>query len=331
MCRTLALIGAAAASLLVFGCRNDSNPGNPAPDLSSGNMDLAGTPEDAAVADMPRSNACTTYAPSSIASMRQGKPGCFELDSVVAIALTPSTKSPRLFIQDSAGGPFSAIMTKCSSTSTSHPCTVASTVANTTLGHAVTVQGTYIRSNSTMFEEFFVDTIMDKGAGTPPAPGAAVLTDIESNSKSRGLAFQKVTTTIAAADTLLMYDWTPSEFVYTGATKCPYQFGWAMIPMSVAGATPGAACPSGNASQPATQTNPNAAQVLIGTDFYNGFHVSSDCRCTAMFQDKQPTANSKVVGAITGLLVFDVPFGSTTSQMYLAPQADADFPITNTQ
>jgi hypothetical protein len=204
-------------------------------------------------------------------------------------------------------------------------------VANTTIGHAVTIQGTYIKSSATNFEEFFIDTITDKGAGTAPAVSAVQLTDVQDGSTSLKYAYQKVTTTIAAADTLQMYDWTPAEFVYSGATKCPYQFGWEMIPKSVGGVTPGMACPAGNGSQPAGQTNPNPAGVLVGTDFYSGFHTSSDCRCTTMFQDKQPTATSTVVGAITGMLVYDVPFGSSTHHMYIAPVADADFAITNTQ
>jgi hypothetical protein len=333
MSRNLALIGAAAASLLVVGCRNDNNNVNPADFASGGPVDMAGSPQDGpSQQDGPSSMACTTYTMTSIAAMRQGKPGCMELDNVVSIGLTPSTKSPRLFVQDAAGGDFSAMMVKCSSTSTTHPCTVASTVANIANGHKVTVQGTYIKSSSTMFEEFFVDTITDNGAGTAPAVGTATLAQIQRNGTAHNLAFQKVTTTIAAADKLLMYDWTPSEFVYSGATKCPYQFGWGMIPASVGGVTMGLNCASqAQPYQPPPMSSaPNAGEVLIGTDFYSGFHVSSDCRCTTMFQDKQPATSASVTGAITGLLVFDVPFGGTTGYFYLAPQADTDFPISPT-
>jgi hypothetical protein len=86
-----------------------------------------------------------------------------ELDDVIAIALTSSTTSPHLFVQDAAGGPFTAIKTNCSSSSTSHPCTVASTVHTVTVGHKVTIKGTFIKASMAngSSENFYIDTITD--------------------------------------------------------------------------------------------------------------------------------------------------------------------------
>ncbi len=59
--------------------------------------------------------------------------------------------------------------------------------------------------------------------------------------------------------------------------------------------------------------------------------MSSDCRCAAMYSDKEPTATSELTGKLSGVLVFDVPFGGTTGYFYVAPQSAADAPITMTQ
>ena len=276
-------------------------------------------------------NACIgAYITTSIATMRQGtKTGCFDFTNVVTLGVTPSTKSPRLFVQDAGGGDFSAIMTRCSSTSTVHPCTVAMTVAGIPDGHSVTIQGTYIKTAATTFEEFFIDTITDNGATAVPAPGTATLAQIARGGTATNLRFQRVSVTVAAADQLKMYDWTPAEFTNTTATACAFQFGFGMIPKSVAGVTPGGACASGTA-QPAGVAAPNPAEVLIGTDFFKTFTTSSDCRCAKMFMDMEPAAASTLGGTISGLLIFDVPFGTTTGHYYFAPKTLADAPITGT-
>ena len=310
---------------LLSACRSDSSStvdakpsdGATHPDSGSGSGSGSG------------SLTCAVYTDSTIAAMRMGThSGCFKLTGVVTLGTTPSTKSPRLFVQDAAGGDFSAMMTRCSSTSTAHPCSVASTVAGTPDGHAVTLAGTYIKTGSTTFEEFFIDSISDTGAATAPAPATATLAEIERGGSSQNLRFQHVTVTIGAADTLQMYDWTPSELSNSSATACPYQFGFGMLPKSVT-ATKGGACASGTA-QPPGQTAPNPAEVLIGTDFFKGFTVSSDCRCAKMFSDQEPAVASTLGGTIGGLLVFDVPFGTTTGYNYLAPKVVADAPITGT-
>jgi hypothetical protein len=313
-----------AATLLVAACGRSTN--NSTVDAPQNNQADAppGTP------DAPLAGCAGVYTTSSIAAMRQGTvSGCFELDNVTTIALTPSTKSPKLYVQDSGGGMFSAMRTSCSSTSTAHPCTIATQVAALATGRSVTVQGTYIKSKSTGYEAFYLDAVTDNGAATVPQAVTATMTDISRGGTNNGLAFQRVTTTIPGNDPLVMYDWTPAEFVYQGATKCPYQFAFAMIPQS-AGQTATAAC-SSTTAQPAGQTTPNAAEVLIGTDFYKGFTVSSDCRCAAMFQDKEPTANSQLKGSISGILIFDVPFGATAGYYYIAPQSLTDANVTMTQ
>ena len=269
------------------------------------------------------------YTTSSIASMRMGTvSGCFEMDNVVSIGTTPSKASPKLFVQDAGGGAYSAMMTSCSSTSTAHPCTVSATVAAIATGRSVTIQGTYIKSKSSGYESFYIDTITDNGAATPPTAANATIQDISRSGTNKGLAFQRVTAPIAANDPLVMYDWTPTEFVYTGATKCPYQFGFGMIPKSAA-ATATMACTNAT-SQPMGQTTPNAAEILIGTDFYKGFTVSSDCQCAKTFTDTEPAAGSQIKTSISGILIFDVPFGASAGYYYIAPQSNTDAAITGT-
>jgi hypothetical protein len=307
------------ALVVLFGCRSDNN---------STPVDSHSTIDGTSSTD-GNANACASYLTSPIATMRQGTPGCFKLENVISLGVTPSTKSPQLFVQDAGGGDFSAMLTKCSSTSTAHPCSVNAAVAAIADGHSVTITGTYIRTSSTTFEEFFIDSITDNGAGTAPAPATALLADIERGGTAKNLRFQRVTLNISATDTLKMYDWTPSEFSNTSATACPYQFAFAMLPKSVTGQTAGLACSSGTA-QPAGVTSPNAAEVIIGTDFYKGFTTSSDCRCAKSFTDMEPTINSTLSGTVSGLLVFDVPFGGTLGYYYLDPKTLADAPITMT-
>jgi hypothetical protein len=308
-----------------FGCSSRSGgPTGSNPDApgSGGTPDApSGTPDGAMA-----TGCMNTYTQSSIAAMRQGTAsGCFELDNVVSIATTPSKASPRLFVQDSGGGAFSAVETKCSSTSTAHPCTVSAQVAAIADSHSVTVKGTYIKSKSTGYEIFYIDSVTDNGAGTMPPVGTATLTDISRGGTNHGLAFQIVNVTIPSGDPLVMYDWSPPELVYTGATKCPYQFGFGMIPKSM-NATSAPACASGTA-QPTGQTTSAAQEVIIGTDFYKGFTISSDCQCAKTYSDMEPSATSQLTGSIKGILVFDVPFGSTAGYFYIAPKANADAAI----
>ena len=308
--------------IALVGCRSSSNPSTT--DAPKSTTDSNGS------TDGSNSNACTSYTPSTIKAMRMGtKSDCFELDNVVSIGTTPSKKSPNLFVQDAGGGDYSGLMTKCSSTSTTHPCSVASTVAAIADGTSVTVKGTYIKSASSGFEEFYLDSITSNGTATMPAAATATLAQIERSSTAHNLVFERVTVTIGANDTLKMYDWTPAEFADTSATACPYQFGFGMIPKSTSGATATPACTSGTA-QPAGQTTPDPTEVLIGTDFYSGFTVSSDCRCAKTFSDMEPASGSTLGGTIGGILVFDTTFNTDQPYMYLDPETATDAPITGT-
>lgn len=314
--------------------RPDSGTSTDASVPDSGNVipDTGSTPYDTGtvVTDSAPPSACPTYTKATVAEMRAGKPGCYELDSVVSLGVTPSTKSPRLFVQDASGGALSAIMGSCSSTSTAHPCLVASAVAGIADGHSVTVTGTFIKNKTLLIESFYIADVKDNGVATTiPPPATVALADIQRGAKSTSLWFQKVTLDIAAADPLKMYDWSPVEFTNTTATACAYQYGFGMLPSSVTGATPGAAC-SGTTAQPAGVSAPNTAEVLVGTDFYKGFTVSSDCRCAAKFSDKLPSTGSSVSGKISGILSFDVPYGGTTGYQFLSPTTVSDFPIAGT-
>jgi hypothetical protein len=306
-------------TLLLVGCRSDDSS---TPIDSHGTIDGNGSGSGSG-------SGCASYTDTSIASMRMGTAtGCYKLTNVVTLGVTPSTSTPQLFVQDAAGGDFSALETKCSSGSTTHPCTIAAMVKLIPDGHSVTVTGTYIKTAATTFEEFFIDNVVDNGAGTPPPAATATLADLERGGTATNLRFQRITITIAAADMLQMYDWTPAEFTNSTATACPYQFGFGMMPKSVTGQTATPACTSGTA-QPAGQVSPNAHEVLIGTDFFKGFTVSSDCRCAKTFTDMEPTATSTLSGTVGGLLGFDVPFGATLGYYYLDPKTATDAPITN--
>ena len=270
-----------------------------------------------------------TYTVSTIAAMRQMKAGeaAFELDNVIAIALTPSTASPRLFVQDAGGGDYSAMQATCSSKSMTHPCTVATTVHTTVLGYKVTIKGTYSKSGTAKgsFEVFYIDSITDNGSGTVPAPLALAQTDIEraTDMTVTGFAknfFQKATVT--PTEDINMYDWTPSDLKYSGTwpgcTTVPYVFGFGMIPSSVT-ATATAACTTKTAPAP-SQTTSDPHEILIGTDFYKDFSVSSDCQC-AKTPTTIPSATTKWASGkpITGVLIYDVPVGAAVGFKQFSP------------
>ena len=315
-----------AATLFSAACgRSDSTSPDASkqPDGANGPDAPPGTP------DAATSGCANVYTTSSIAAMRQG-----------TVSDSSSARAHRLDRHDAVEGLPEALragrgrrrlrrLYAALLTSTAHPCSVATAVAAIATGRSVTVQGTYIKSKTSGYETFYIDTITDNGAGTAPAAAAATIGDISRGGTNKALAFQRVTAPIAANDPLVVDDdWTPAEFVFTGATKCPYQFGFGMIPKS-ANATATMAC-TGTTSQPGGQPTPAAGEILIGTDFYKGFTVSSDCQCAASFTDKEPTAASQLKGTISGILVLDVPFGATTPYYYIAPQTNADAPISGT-
>jgi hypothetical protein len=303
-------------------------------DLST-NYDLSGpTAGDMATGgggDMGGNGCNGVYSKSTIAAMRQGSPACYELDNVVTIAITPTTstsKSVTIYAQDAAGGDYSAEMFGCSSSSTSHPCPAFTTAKAILTGRSVTITGLYIKSAATKggFEEFYIDSITDNAAGTVPTPAAVALTDIERGGNKTADWFQMVTTTIAPADKLVMFDWTPPEF--TGTGSCP-QYGFGMLPMSATG-TASAACTAPvttTSTQPAGQAAVNAAEVMVGTDFYQGFTYTTDCACSAKYTQPLPTVGQGVSGAITVLLNYDVPYMATTGYQFIDPIINTSFMI----
>ena len=320
-----ASIFAFACVLMVAGCR-DNGTLTPA-DLSMGGGGTGGT--GGGTGDM--AVAMKNYMPSTIAAMRQMPAGQndFELDNVIAIALTPSTKSPKLYVQDAAGGDFSAIEADCSSTSSSHMCNVASTVHTTVIGDKVTLKGTFVKAGMTKggYETFYIDSIMDNGAGTPPAPLAVTETAVEKAVDATATGwnkdfFQKVTVT--PSETIVMYDWTPTELKYSGSgawpgcTTLPFVFGFSMIPMSVASTPANAACTVKTAAAP-TQTA-NDKEILIGTDFYSDFKVSSDCQCAKTPTTVPAQGTTWASGKpITGVLIYTVPFGASAGYRQFSP------------
>jgi hypothetical protein len=333
-----------ASAFVVIGCRNSAGPYIPPIDLGptggggnggsggGGGSGGSGGGGGASGGDMAKS-----YVQSSIQQMRmQGQYGAFELDNVVVVGATPTGK--KAFVQDSVGGDFSAIELDCSSTSATHMCTLQSTVKTAAVGDSVTLKGTYVKAAAKNggYEAFYIDSITDNGpAATKPPVGTITLAEAIKTASAMTAAkwFQKVNVTLT--DDLVMFDYTPTEFVYTGATKCPYQFGWGMVPKTGAPALTsaqvcGSTCATTACTTAATaQTATNANEVLIGTDFYVGFTMSSDCRCLSSFKNTAPDSTKSIAktATLSGVLVFDVPSGATTGYQYLAPVTTADFPM----
>ena len=307
-CAGIGFIGLAGA-----GCRNDGGATGGAKDMTitGGNPDLTQTVSGdmAGVVDNPdmtKFGNCTGFIPSTIAALRDPNAmnmHCYQLDNVVVVGLTPSAKSPRIFVQDAAGGDYSALMGRCSSTSTSHPCPVFAAVAGVPVGNSITLTGEFIKSKATHLEDFYIATITENNGPAGSVPAAKVLqpADIQKSALKPEHWNQRVSVDVSA-DPLAMYDWSPSELVFSGASACPYQLGFAMIATSAAAAA-APACMNSK-TQPATQSMPAMAETLIGTDFYNDFKVTSDCRCGFMFKNQVPSATSTLGGTIPSVSGF---------------------------
>lgn len=321
--RNVCFFAFVCVGLVTVGCRDNGT-------LTPADLSMAGGGGGGTGGGGDMAVAMKNYMTSTIAAMRQMPAGQadIELDNVIAIALTPSTKSPKLFVQDAAGGDYSAIEADCSSTSSSHPCSVASTVHTTVIGDKVTVKGTYSKSGTAKgaFEVFYIDSITDNGAGTAPAPLMLSQTDIEraTDATMAGFAktfFQKVTVT--PTEDINMYDWTPTDLKYSGSwpgcTTVPYVFGFGMIPSSVTGVTATAACTVKTAPAP-SQTTSDSHEILIGTNFYKDFQVSSDCQC-AKTPTTVPAANTVWASGkpITGILNYDVAVGASAGFKIFSP------------
>jgi len=314
-----ASIFAFACMLGVTGCR-DNGTLTPA-DLSMAGGGGGGGGGGTGTGDM----AATNYVPSSIAMMRQGAPGTYELDDVIAIALTPSTKSPKLVVQDAAGGDYSAIQLLCPASGT-HMCTMQSTIHTTTIGHKVTVKGLFVKDSKMSGGglQFYVSTITDNGAGTAPAPLMRDQTAIEQATDAGVTGFDKdfwQMVTVTPTENLVMYDWTPTALKYSGSgawpgcSTAPYVFGFAMAPAS-ANLTATAACTVKTAPAP-SQATPDGRQIYIGTDYYTSFQVSSDCQC-AKTPTTVPAAGTQWPSgmAMTGILGYETPVPGTATTGY---------------
>src|SRR5258708_6941943 len=241
-------------------------------------------------------------SPGTIAGMRGSVSGDYTLTNVTSLAITPS--GSLMLVQDPAGGAYSAIQVLCSSTSTTHPCPVSSTVKATFPGHSLTLSGSYVKAASGL-EEFYLTAITDNGPSALPAPTMLMLADVVRSASTPASWFQRVSVSLPGK--LVLYDFTPAELSYGGATKCPYQLGFGMIAASEGAPVP-AACTSTTA-QPAGVSSPSPKEVLIGTDFFHDFTVSTDCRCAATFSDKEPLASSSIASgqSLAGILFFALP------------------------
>ena len=320
-----------ATTLGAAGCR-DNGTLTPA-DLSMAGGGGGGT---GGGSGMDMATTMKNYMVATIPVMRMGAPGDYEIDNVTVIAKTSSSASPHLVVQDPAGGDFSAMYLTCSATSTSHPCAATSDNKNAAVGDKLTIKGTFIKASNAngATETFYIDAITNSGpaGGSPPMPATVTLADL---AKGNGTAtkakwFQKVTVSSPAAGALKVYDFVPSELVFTGSS-CPKQVGWGMVPMATTACTGNTlSCPS--ATMCAT---PDASEVLIGTEFYKDFHPSSDCACakpdmgTGSPLVEMTTATT---GSIAGILLYDSVFGSSPvkTYQYLSPTSDADMPLSPT-
>ena len=296
-----------ACTMGAAGCRDNGT-------LTPADLSMAGGGGGGTGGGMDMATAMKSYTVATIAAMRGGAPGDYELDNVIAIVQTPSSKSPKLIVQDAAGGDFSAIQLTCSGSSSTHPCNVQTTVKTIMPGEKVTVKGTYIKAKlaSGGTETFYLDSITDNGAGTAPAPLTGLTeADIERATDTSAMGWNKnfwQMATITPSEAIVMFDWTPTDLKYSGSwpgcTTAPYVFGFGMIPMS-AGATATAACTTKTMPAP-SQATPNDKEILIGTDYYKNFTVSSDCQC-AMTPTTVPSATTTWPSgmAMTGIIGYD--------------------------
>ena len=324
--RNVSLVGfACVMATVAAGCR-DNSPLTPA-DLSMSGGGGGGT---GGGMDM----AMVNYTASTIAMMRQGAPGSYQLDNVVVVAKTSSSASPHLVIQDAAGGDFSAMYTTCSATSSSHPCAATSDNKAAAVGDKLTVKGLFIKASNAngATETFYIDSITNNGGGgAAPAPAVVALTDItrDNGMTAKKWFFQKVVVTPApASGALRIYDFSPTELKFSGS-GCPTQVGFALAPSATA------ACTGATLMCPATAcAAPDASEILIGTEFYKQFTTSSDCTCAKTdmgANSPQVTSTTTSMGAVSGILLYDSVFMSSPVKtfLYLSPTSLADLPLTN--
>ncbi len=266
---------------------------------------------------------CTSYAASTVASMRKGHAsGCFHLDAVAALGVTPGPQY-RLFVQDQGGGSYSAMRTTCSASSATHPCTVGTTVGSLAglQTHWVTLEGSYVYTAATMAEDFYIDAATNIVVGSLPAPTTlGDVAGVQPSAFTLDIAYQRVTFGADAGNELGMVDWSPAQFAVASASSCPYQTGFAVAPISNCNCQ-GVACTSTTSQPP---SSPASAAVLIGTDFLTGFTLTTDCRCATMSARTLIAAGTRF-SSLSGIAVWDVP-ASGTGFWYVAPRSNSDMP-----
>jgi hypothetical protein len=272
------------------------------------------------------STQCSSYLQTSVAEMRQATgSGCFELERVVVTARTPSTSTPRVYVQDLRGGPYSAIRAKCDASAT-HACPeqTARNVESLLDGSEVTIRGYYLQGSLSGFEEIYLDDVRDEQTlAAVPTPAKVSLTDMSRDGRARSQWFQIVQAEISPQDPLVMYDFSPAEFARGGT--CPSWGGFALISASLAATGTADGCSSNG--NPIGLAKPDGREVLIGREFYKEFFASTDCSCAAASKQHLLSTSSTVVGSISGILTPEIKAGSSSIYQVFHPLSKADFPI----
>ena len=187
----------------------------------------------------------------------------------------------------------------------------------------MTLRGYYEHGKISGFEEFYVESVTDDGAMLPvPAPITLNVSDLERNARVPAKWFQKATVTVAPADTLAMYDFSPPEFALNG--PCPAWEGFGMIASSVMKPSP-ATC--AGAKNPPGQTAADPKEILVGRQFFHRFTYSSDCGCAAAHSQVLLTAANTVSGSISGILILEILKGSKSGFQVFEPTSKSEFPI----
>jgi hypothetical protein len=291
--------------------------------------------------DMAGPKCSSGFVDTTIAAMRAaGTAGCFRVGMnapVVTLAAQGSNSSSRAFLQDEAGGDFSAIKADCtmsmSATKAGVACSVNNAVKAMTVGNRVTVSGFYIKFNMSNDENFNILTVapVDGGAGTKPANLTKTLTDVKwkTGTIEPKDHFKFADITVPMGTTLKPYEWGPLIETNTSATcSAPYVFAFGLIPSTSPDANmPGAEC-VGNSSMtprsltPAALTTPSADEILISTLLYQNFKYTSDCKCG--FSTSTFLQASDSFTQLSGFLIPNASSNGMTKWLTIAPSANAD-------
>jgi hypothetical protein len=270
---------------------------------------------------------CVEFNSSSVAAMRLSTSSCYEIARAVVLARTPSTGTPRLYVQDQRGGDGSAIVVKCSATSP-HPCPAATAAKLPQIldGAVVTLRGYYDRLSSNRFEELYLEDIVDEGAiAARPAPATLQVADISRDARVPAKWFQVVTVDVPLADPLVMYDFSPPEMALAPPDGgCPKFEGFEVMPLSA-----GASAPVGCTAtvNPQARTAPDRRRILVGRQFFSTFWATTDCACWATSKQHLLDPGSSLAGSITGILTFEMNANAPGGFQVFEPLFRASFPI----